>query len=99
MFCQTTTRLRIREPPSPLLRTRDSRIAGFLPAREPNAFRQVLLFKFASGRSVPGVSHAGEPSDHSQGEQNGGVGAERRRGAVISPNHSVILSSQEGSPC
>ena len=67
---------RIRELPSPLLRTRGVWLAGHLPAGEANAFREVLLFKLASDRIMPRVSHVGESIDHSQGKQNGGVCAE-----------------------
>ena len=43
----------------------------------------MLLFKFEPDRIVPGVGHVGEPIDHSQGEEDRGVSAQRDAGVAL----------------
>jgi len=49
-------------------------------AREPDALRQVLLLQLQSNGIVLGIGHIGQPIDHAQDEEHGGVNAQRDAG-------------------
>jgi hypothetical protein len=67
--------LRKRELPFQLFGTPAFRLVAILPVRQPDALRQVFLFKLKSDGIVPGISHIGQPAGHPKGEKNGGVSA------------------------
>ena len=44
-----------------------------MAAREADTLRQVLLFQFLTNGIVFGIGQAGQPVDHAQNEEHGGV--------------------------
>ncbi|MGH9659722.1 MAG: hypothetical protein ACRD96_14330, partial [Bryobacteraceae bacterium] len=53
------------------------------PARDPNAFRQALFFQLQPDGVVPGIGYVRKSLRHPQGEEDGGVCANRSAGVAF----------------